>query len=427
MSDAHRPHNPRARFALLKVLYLAAVTTAVFCVPAFILTRPAQWYVVTALLFVQVFTLLGKKISAIEVMGPVWRLKWIFLFLGVAYAFLPPETPDSVPPLLLPLRIPVVGWTLSLNLTGLAQAGLMCVQILTVLLATSVVRLTGKSTDLVEGLQALRLPRLFIYSLDHALELLGVVRRGPGSKRGGGGGREGGNAGPAGFFNVLRRVVKGDFSAFTESIQSNLDLAVAKTGREDPRGDAHFAHDVAVVTGVALCMSSIKMLKFLPGVPLASGHKTLALFPLYVLASRLTHSRWGGTSAGSIMGLIGLLQGDGRFGILETLKHVAPGVVIDLTEPLVRRWPSWALGYCFVGLLAGIARSATELLVIFALGARGEIYFFVAARLVPNLVFGFLSGFVTSFVMRALPLSNLSGNKPPAAGQRHTDGSVDAS
>ena len=148
-------------------------------------------------------------------------------------------------------------------------------------------------------------------------------------------------------------------------------------------------------------MSSIKILKFLPGLPFASGHKTIFLFPLYVLASRLTVSRWGATTAGSLMGVIGLLQGDGRFGILEIFKHITPGIIIDLTEPVVRRWPAWALGYCFVGLLAGIARTATEIIVVFALGARSEIYLFLAVRLVPNLVAGFLSGFLTIFVIRS--------------------------
>jgi len=47
------------------------------------------------------------------------------------------------------------------------------------------------------------------------------------------------------------------------------------------------------------------------GVPFASGHKGVLLIPLYILASRLTYSRWGGTAAGAIMGVIGFLQGDG--------------------------------------------------------------------------------------------------------------------
>src|SRR5262249_57425507 len=121
----------------------------------------------------------------------------------------------------------------------------------------------------------------------------------------------------------------------------------------------------------------------------------------YVLASRLTHSRWGGTAAGSIMGVIGFLQGDGRFGVLEILKHVTPGLVIDLAGPLVRRLPTWSLGYCFLGLAAAAGRITTELVLVLLLGARAEVYLFPAAVLVPNLLAGFLSGFVTVFVLRA--------------------------
>src|SRR5438132_13010099 len=112
------------------------------------------------------------------------------------------------------------------------------------------------------------------------------------------------------------------------------------------------AHDVATVSGIALTMATLKIFKLLPGIPFASGHKALLLFPLYVLASRLTYSRWGGTAAGSIMGVIALLQGDGRFGVLDVLRHVVPGLVIDLAGPLASRLPAWTLGYCFLGLAA---------------------------------------------------------------------------
>src|SRR5207302_5425225 len=161
-------------------------------------------------------------------------------------------------------------------------------------------------------------------------------------------------------------------------------------------------HDIGIVTGIALCMASVKVIKLLPGLPFAPGHKALLLFPLYVLASRLTHSGWGGTAAGSIMGVIGFLQGDGRFGILEIFKHVAPGLVIDVGEPFVRRWPPWALGYCVLGFFAAIARTATEFVVVLLLGARAEIYLFPGVKLLPGLVAGVLSGFVSVFLLRVV-------------------------
>src|SRR5207253_1262307 len=150
---------------------------------------------------------------------------------------------------------------------------------------------------------------------------------------------------------------------------------------------------------------SVKVLRILPGMPFAPGHKVILLFPLYVLASRLTYSRWGATAAGSVMGVIGFLQGDGRFGILEILKNVAPGVVIDLAQPWVSRLPGWALGYCLLGLAAAVARTTTEFSLVAILGARAEIYIFPMVKLVPNLVAGFLSGFMTLFVLRAFDRS----------------------
>src|SRR5215468_8772497 len=169
---------------------------------------------------------------------------------------------------------------------------------------------------------------------------------------------------------------------------------------------------------IALAMASLKMVKLLPGVPFASGHKVLLLFPLYVLASRLPHSRWGGTAAGSIMGVISFLQGDGRFGVLEILKHVAPGLVIDLAGPLVRRMPAWSLGYCFLGLAAACGRITTELVLVVLLGARAEVYLFPAAILVPNLLAGFLSGFVTIFLLRAFARSDANVNKDAQTGTK---------
>ncbi|HMF13587.1 MAG TPA: hypothetical protein VKE94_14810 [Gemmataceae bacterium] len=388
---------------MLKVVYLLAVAAAAFMVPAFAATRPARWLVVPALLALQVVILLACRIRLAEVVRPVWRLKWLFLFLIGCYVLLPAESPGAGD-LVLPWRVPLVDWLVPLNLTGLERAALMCLQILTLLLASTVVRVTGSGSDLADGLRALQLPDLFVYSLDHTLELLG------GAKKSGRGRAEA--AGQGGTFSTLKRLLRGDIGGFVQTIRTNIARAGERPGHaSDRRLDARLVHDIGIVTGIALCMASVKVLKLLPGLPFAPGHKALLLFPLYVLASRLTHSRWGGTAAGSIMGVIGFLQGDGRFGILEIFKHVAPGLVIDLAGPLVRRLPAWALGYCFLGLAAAAGRVTTELLLVLLLGARAEVYLFPAAVLIPNLLAGFMSGFVTIFVLRAFARSVANANK----------------
>ena len=391
--------------AILKVLYLLAVTAIAFTVPAFSWTQAAQWFVVPALLTLQIVALLICRVKPVAIANPIWRLKWLFLFLIAAYAILPAGAPSDAR---IEWPVPGVEWRLSINLTGLDHAGLMCLQIITVVLASALVRLTGSGRDLVDGLQSFYLPPLFVYSLDRTLELLAGGHR-PGS--GGGAGRRNRSA-QGGFLAVLKHVLRGDIGFFVESIRGNMRDAAEQADREgDRQFSAELAHDVAVVTGIALAMASLRLVKLLPGVPFASGHKVLFLFPLYVLAARLTHSRWGGTVAGSVIGVIAFLQGDGRFGLLEILKHVAPGLVIDLTDPLVRRLPAWALGYSILGLAAAVARTTTEFAVVFLLGSRAELYIFPAARLVPNLLAGFLSGFVTIFVLRAFGLSSWSNTR----------------
>ena len=178
---------------MLKVFYLAAVTAGIFAVPLLGVTRPIQFYLVAALLGAQVLALLACKISFLEIFLPAWRLKWLFLFLMIAYAFLPPESSTPFAADFFSFQIPGLHWTASVNLTGIAQAARMCLQIITVLLATSVVRLTGESSDLSDGLQRLRLPPLFVHSLDRTLDLLAGKQRRPG--RGGGGGGGGGGRG----------------------------------------------------------------------------------------------------------------------------------------------------------------------------------------------------------------------------------------
>lgn len=399
------PNDRRAScYALLKVTYLLAVTAVVFAVPAIETTRPLQWYVVPGLLAAQVLTLLVCKVARSEILRAMWRLKWLFAFLLACYTFLPAEdrfATDSVyhwqPPGML--------WTVPLNVTGLAHASLMCLQLLTVILASAVVRRSGSGTDLIIGLRALGLPQLFVHVLDQTLALYSDPR--PGHRAESSHDRGDaltGNLPPPGLLAMLGRLLRGDVGVFEHFLRRALDRAREQVARQvRGRLDERLAHDVTVITGVALAMMSLKMVKLLPGVPFAPGIKTVLLFPLYIVASRLSWSRWGGTVAGSILGVVSFLQGDGRYGVLEIVKHLVPGLVIDLTAPVVRRLPPSALVFCLLGFVAAVARTSTELVVVLLLGARAEVYLFPVAKLVPNLIAGTLSGFVTVFLLRRLP------------------------
>ncbi len=399
--------------AVLKVFYLVTVTAVAFAVPAVPATRPYQWSVLPGLLAVQVAILLACRVGPRTILRPVWRLKWFFLVLGVCYALLPPADGESEAGRDT-IRLLGTAWAVPIDWDGLAHAGLMAVQILTVILASEAVRVTGSGADLVHGLRALGLPRLFVHSFDQTLLLLGGPRRPA---------REAGErrladspdhpAAP-GFIATVKRLIRGDIGSLARSVVGGLDRARVEAA-DHVGGDAepHLAHDVAVVAGVSLVMASLKMVKFLPGVPFAPGIKSLLLFPLYVVASQQTRSRWGGTAAGAVLGVVSFLQGSGRYGVLGVLQHVAPGVVIDLLRPSASRRLPATLAYCLIGLVAAVAWSSTEWLVVLLLGARAEVYLFPAAKLVPNLIAGTLSGFVTVAVLRALRDEELAHPGPP--------------
>ncbi len=191
-----RTHPSTVNVAVLKVIYLLAVTALAFMVPAIAATRPARWFVVPALLVLQVIILLACRIGVNDVIRPLWRLKWLFLFLIGCYFLLPPEHPGDT---ILYWRVPLIGWLLPLNFNGVERAVLMCLQIITLLLASILIRLTGSGTDLADGLRAFGLPNLFVYSLDYTLELLGGVQRS---------GRRGDGRGHGGSLSTVKRLLR---------------------------------------------------------------------------------------------------------------------------------------------------------------------------------------------------------------------------
>src|SRR5437868_10232074 len=93
-------HNGSTTFSVLKVLYLLAITAVAFMVPAFAITQPARWFIIPALLALQVIILLACRLPRSEIVRPVWRLKLFFLFLIACYVLLPTESPNAGDPVL---------------------------------------------------------------------------------------------------------------------------------------------------------------------------------------------------------------------------------------------------------------------------------------------------------------------------------------
>lgn len=186
--------------------------------------------------------------------------------------------------------------------------------------------------------------------------------------------------------------------------------------------------DIAVIAGVAVTMLGIKVLKLLPGIPFAPGHKGVLLIPLYIAAGVLTRSRFGATLTGATMGTVAFLFGDGRYGLFEIAKHIAPGLVIDALMPLLRgadlarrgrRVALWTL----VGMLAALGRYATITAIALAVQAPALVYAVLVPGLIAHALFGALSGLVTGSLIASLmrePESESSSSANAGAGVSST-------
>ncbi|MBL8613101.1 MAG: hypothetical protein JNL38_37520 [Myxococcales bacterium] len=188
----------------------------------------------------------------------------------------------------------------------------------------------------------------------------------------------------------------------SDAIDRHVDRAHAhleRSGVGDELGAERRARvrDMAIVSGIALAMLGIKALKILPNIPFAPGHKLVLLTPLYLVATLKTRTRAGATLTGVTMGSVAFLLGDGRYGIFEILKHVAPGLVSDLALPLFTRGgkrPS-AFACTLLGGLMGMGRFATIFGVTLAVQPPAVAWAMLAPGLAIHTTFGLLSGLVS--------------------------------
>lgn len=392
------PHPPGliAREPRLRVLYLASIVVAVFFLHH--LWQIALLAAVQAALWLLVGLPLRRLLRQI---GKLWGFA---LFLLASYA-LTAEDPAIDRWVRLPL--PFTSATLALNAGGAALGALMILRVLAVVLASQVAR-AGDARAIAAGLGKLGVPPIVAMSIDAVFALLG----GEGGRGGGGGGGGGGRGRRRqegeptdGFWASVKRLARGDIAPIVLRIERQIDRAEshALTVGAGARGRV-LVHDVSVIAGLALTMLGIKALKILPSIPFAPGHKLVILTPLYIVASLLSKTRAGATLTGLVMGTVAFLLGDGRYGIFEILKHVAPGVICDLFLPLFlagARKPG-PIGWSLFGGLVALGRFATLFSITLSVQAPKMAWAILVPGLTVHVTFGIASGYVSFHLVRAV-------------------------
>ncbi|MCP3916784.1 MAG: hypothetical protein GY711_14605 [bacterium] len=311
------------------------------------------------------------------------RLAFFFTILTLSYAFFPTSksgAEDRWVPLLFAAEV---------NLTGLGLALTMALRVTALLLASSWVQRSGEPGDFVKGLRTLRLPRSLAFSIDATLSMLTASGGG-----GGGGRRRKKQAG--GKVIDFAEIRRGDLSFVRKLLRGSIDRATDRVSGEHKDLSATLARDLAIVSGIALAAMGLKALQVMPGLPVAPGHKNVLLLPFFLFAARNTHSRFGGLWVGTTIGLISFFSGHGKYGILELLHYIVPGLLADLMAPVLHGRGGWRLLQLMVmGAIMGAGRFAANFAIILLTGGKFELFLVYSPMLVSQVVFGVLSGFVS--------------------------------
>ncbi len=400
------PSGPSAR---LRVVYLLGVAVVAFAVPS-------AW-VLGALLVLQAglwgWAGLGARRLARQV-GKFWGIALVVV-LSYAFVRLDPARDEWV-------RVGVEPWAVSVNLTGVWAGARMVLRLLCVVLASQVAR-AGDARAIARGLRGIGVPPSVAATVDAVLALFEPGGRGRRRKRGGRAGRreEGGDttgAARGGLWAAARRVGRGDVEPIVEGVERNIERA--RTHIEEAAAEAgdeaiaRRARDLGIVAGVALAMLGVRALKILPSVPFAPGHKLVVLTPLYILAAALTRSRLGATLTGTTMGVVSFLVGDGKYGIFEILKHIAPGLVCDAGVPWMLRGGRMpgGLAWSAFGAVVAAGRYATIVAIVFVVQAPAIAWAILGPGMAVHCTFGALSGYVSWHLVRvALRRRDSSGEE----------------
>lgn len=375
----------------LQILYLLGVATAAFA------TSDPRW--LCGLLALQVALWLRLRLPLKALWATVRRLRWFVVFVVLSFAFFAAEPDDRI------ITLPFWRWALDLNLSGIVRGLLLSTRIVTVIWAAQILQRAGGRETIVRGLRGLLVPASVAYSLDLVLSLIGTDGK---RQRHRGRGRdhadedEAARTERAGTFQIVRQLIRGDVGFLVDLMRRSIVTARERAEAYGLKPEA--VSDLAVITGLGVLTMTVRFLKVLPGLPFAPGHKGIILLPFYIVAYDLTVSRWGATKLGVVVGVTSFLMGEGKFGPFEVFRHIVPGVFIDLVMPVVRRVipEPGAFVYALVGAGAAAMRVSTLLIVSYFVDAPRVFYALLVPTVVANVVFGFLSGFVTFHLMKSM-------------------------
>lgn len=377
----------------VKIVYLLALSSGLFFVN--------HAAILAGLAAIQLVLYFTSSLSAGKLFSALNRLKLLAFIVILSYLLIPGETSQHS------ISLPVLDWfTLSLYPEGLITAGLMLTRIATLITASIWIRESEPPGSFIDALRWLRVPQSIAIAIDAGINL--STQKGGKRQSGTGQGNGGGNNRKK-ITITLAQLRSGKMGFFDNLINRSHTSADNFLKEHYPSLESRLRHDTAVILTVVAAAMSLKLLQLLPGLPIAPGHKNLVIVPLIVIASLTTHSRWGGFSAGLAIGVVSFMLGYGKFGVLEITHFALPGLVADITVPVILAGNQRLLlvRFALLGALIGLTRFAANFLIILLAGAPELAWVAFAPMLISQTVFGALSCLIGVYVVSRIKAGKL--------------------
>lgn len=347
----------------LRILYILVISVCIFVFN--------NIYVALGLLTLQVVLWFSLKIP-LKKLKPLKRVRTFLLVIIFFYTFF-----HGINDFVL---FSVKKWSFGINYDGFYSGLFMASKLLTMLLATFIIRFTTSSQQFMLGLKSLGMPSDFTLIIDG---ILVTIESQPKKKHKKDKSDEKGIS--------IKSVLKGNFSPITDLINSKLNEARSKFAN----------NDVAIIAAFSLIVTLIRFIKITPGFPIAPGHKNVLIIPFFILASRLTNKKFAGTSIGFLSGIIHFMSGFGKYGPLGIIQFALLGLVVDLFILLFKKSDSIVI-FGLIGLIAGFTRVSAEIGLAWLLRMPVEYYLFYLPYLTSQCLFGLASGIVTKYLIKKI-------------------------
>lgn len=284
-------------------------------------------------------------------------------------------------------------WSLGFSPAGFIAGLLVIAKLLIMLLAAQIVQYSTPAKDMIAGMRTLGMSKDSAMIMVSLMELIsGEHGHGRGEGRGHGRGKSRGpgkdhkEGGPP---VILKSILKGDLNPVYQRIERQRDRISAQFSDNDLAGIASFSALIILV----------RFIKIAPGLPIAPGHKNVLIIPFFIVGSHSAQGSWAGAKIGFFSGFIHFMSGFGKYGPLGILQFVLLGAVIDVLLAVFRN--PFNLFICgLIGIIAGLFRVISEIIIALILDVPVEFYLFYLPFIAAHCVFGAISAPITKQMLQ---------------------------